>query len=79
MDSPEYWLNIFEEMKNGHTLEIKFKEYNKDDLEIMEKYHIYNEMPISQICTGNKPDNIIPLESRLFNLSNIKEYYYNYN
>lgn len=87
VDSSEYWLNIYEEMKNNndnnnisinkiHTLSIDFVECNENELDSLEKKLILRDKPMTQICTNdNKYDNIIPLNQRNFNLENLKDKY----
>jgi len=86
IDSSEYWLNIYEEMKNNndnnisnnkiHTLSIDFVECNENELDSLEKKLILRDKPMTQICTNdNKYDNIIPLNQRDFNLENLKDKY----
>ena len=91
VDSSEYWLNIYEEMKNNnynnnnnnnininkiHILSIDFVECNENELDSLEKKLILRDKPMTQICTNdNKYDNIIPLNQRDFNLENLKDKY----
>lgn len=73
---PEYWVNIVNEIKNGHTLEIKFKEYKECELKEKELYWIDKLKPLVQKCNGIN-DNVIPFNNRNFNINNSKEKYEN--
>ena len=76
IDFQEWWINIFEEIKNGHNLEIKFNEYKENELDYWEKYWILKDKPMSQKCTNNgNYDNIISLNNRDFNINNLRKKY----
>lgn len=71
VESPEYWLNIVDNL-NSHILSIKvLEECDIKDLNNREKYWInYSGLnPISQKCDGT--DRIIPLNERNFSLDNL--------
>lgn len=70
---PEFWVNIVNEINNGHTLEIKFDKYKKEDLDKMELLYINILKPMSQKCDGN--DNVILFENRDYDINNLKEKY----
>ena len=70
---PEYWVEIKNEIQNGHKLKIEFEEYKLKELDKKELEWIDKLKPISQKCDGT--DCIIPLEERNYDITNLKEMY----
>lgn len=76
IDDKEYWLNIIDQIKNGHKFSLDFFECSEEMLDYYERLFILRDMPMSQICIDNEYyDNIIPYELREYNIDNLQEKY----
>ena len=76
IDDKEYWLNIIDQIKNGHKFSLDFFECSEEMLDYYERLFILRDMPMSQICIDNEYyDNIIPYELREYNIDNLQERY----
>lgn len=77
-NNSEYWLNIINEVKNGHTISLEVLEECDISISNQEMHNIQikwiNELkPMSQKCDGT--DHIIPLNQRNYYINNLKEMY----